>query len=811
MYSAKKTIKEVSGAMVLSNLGYGTRFLSQILLARLLAPEIFGTVALATAMLSFISVLGRWGVGAAVMQEKRRENEISSAIFSLRVILAVFILLLSLSLFPILKNFYEKKVCIILLILALPTALNIVSSVFRAKIQQGLSLTRLAVVDLVGVLIASGVGVSIALTAGGVWSLVSFYGLSTFISALGGIVFSPFQPRLNFSMEKIKWVFNFVKKMFFSKSLEMVMQSKGGDLILGSMKGAESLGGYSIAFRISFFFNRFFSPVINKATLPVFARARASEKALKEAYGFLCRNLFRAIIPLYLFLILFAPEGVKLILGEKWISTVPVLRILSVYGILIAFYNLHRQIQYSLGKPEIVLRTQRWTFLSFIITLFPFTYFWSAKGTAGSVVFTAMVGGIFLAKETRKKIQSPVFRYFLLPVLCSGTGFLFAYILKLFSIFANEWMEMLVLGTFFLIFYFFSILLLDFQTFIKDMRKFKNAFLENESSLNKGIQYFFRKIRNKSRLFKKRLFEKYVKFNPYIYFSDLEKVKIDRPIFLLGLQGGGLTLLSRMLRRNKKIISCTGNYKRWTYPAEIQDIYHYELPKPLRGARYERKYRNLKSANNIYACNELLSKFRCTREDFNEEDEKEFKKLIASFIVKYGRHIENPRFLDKSQTYTLKVEYLEELFKGHSPHFLLLIRNPYIMCKRAVLKTQLSELITDYQSKLRLACEHYKNSIELCLKDGEKVENFKTYRFEDLISRPENTLKSICRFLDISFKERMLPSSEQKLPYFSPSSEKWYPLRDSNKKYWPLISEKDKEIIESYTLNIIKKFKYKTE
>ena len=63
--------------------------------------------------------------------------------------------------------------------------------------------------------------------------------------------------------------------------------------------------------------------------------------------------------------------------------------------------------------------------------------------------------------------------------------------------------------------------------------------------------------------------------------------RIDRPVFLIGTQGGGLTLLSRMLRRHRDVISVAGNCRYWTSADELQNVYGPVLPAELTGLRYK--------------------------------------------------------------------------------------------------------------------------------------------------------------------------------------------------------------------------------
>ena len=55
-------------------------------------------------------------------------------------------------------------------------------------------------------------------------------------------------------------------------------------------------------------------------------------------------------------------------------------------------------------------------------------------------------------------------------------------------------------------------------------------------------------------------------------------VAIDRPIFLLGTQGAGLTLLSRILRRHPLVVGATGGHRYWAGADEGQNVFAGALP-----------------------------------------------------------------------------------------------------------------------------------------------------------------------------------------------------------------------------------------
>ena len=88
--------------------------------------------------------------------------------------------------------------------------------------------------------------------------------------------------------------------------------------------------------------------------------------------------------------------------------------------------------------------------------------------------------------------------------------------------------------------------------------------------------------------------------------SDDESVEIDRPIFLLGTQGGGLTIISRILRRLPEVISVTGNHRYWAGDDETQNVLTSALPPELSWRDFQAPGYNTAGHNWIYGCDDYL-------------------------------------------------------------------------------------------------------------------------------------------------------------------------------------------------------------
>jgi hypothetical protein len=177
------------------------------------------------------------------------------------------------------------------------------------------------------------------------------------------------------------------------------------------------------------------------------------------------------------------------------------------------------------------------------------------------------------------------------------------------------------------------------------------------------------------------------RFHPLRFLRNLEKISIDRPIFILGVQGGGLTLISRMIRRHPLAVSVTGNSSNWAGPDEMQNVMGEYLPSTLSGITKKLpKNDKYHQRDWLYAIDELIPLYRKTRLDHKPESAIKLKHAIKLCIASYARNPQFARFVDKSQSFTIRLDMIVSMLKELSPKFILITRNPYVLCYRASVK-----------------------------------------------------------------------------------------------------------------------------
>ena len=289
--------------------------------------------------------------------------------------------------------------------------------------------------------------------------------------------------------------------------------------------------------------------------------------------------------------------------------------------------------------------------------------------------------------------------------------------------------------------------------------------------------------------------------NPKNYINDKSNKNIKKPIFLLGTASGGLTIISRIIRRHPNIISASGNSLYFYGLDEINQYYKKFLPKKLNIFRFK----NFSPQYNaFYGLSKFLKHSVIKKKKFKSYSSK-YVMLLNAILKVFSKDSDNDRLIDKSQNNTLNIEFIDYALKGCFPHYILIVSNPY-----AIIGKNFIKLGQHDKKNLIYAIEHYKNIISKCLKDLKKTKNkYLVLNFDDFLNKPEKVMKKIYNFLDLKFNKNFMPKVSD-LYKMKSTDYKWFPIKkNTHAKYINKLSKKEIKLINKKCSNIIKKLNFK--
>ena len=323
-----------------------------VILSRLLAPEAFGLVALATAFTVFIELFLDQGFGAAIVQRAELDPEHLDTAFWINILTG---LLLTAALVATAGSvaliFKEPGLAPVLRWLSLSFILSSLSSTQISILQRRLAFKNLAARSLVATVVGGVVGISMAFAGFGVWSLVG----QDLASGLAGAVIlwgsSDWRPGFKVSMKHYKDLFSFGVSIVGNHALTILIR-RSDDLLIGYFLGPVLLGFYTIGYQLLLMIIRLVTEVTNSVAFPAFARIQHQPDRLRRAFYKVTRYTSLFAFPVFLGLATLAPELVPVIFGEKWAPSIPVMQVLAMIGILQSVLFFNGSVIKASGKPS---------------------------------------------------------------------------------------------------------------------------------------------------------------------------------------------------------------------------------------------------------------------------------------------------------------------------------------------------------------------------------------------------------------------------------------------------------------------------
>lgn len=298
-------------------------------LARLITPEDFGVVGIATVIIAFFNILGDIGIGPAIIQRKNLTKEDLNQIYSLTVYIGIGLCLLFILLaYPISKIYSDSTlvgVCQWLSLTILFTCINIVPINLRYKNKD---FKKIAYVTLIVQVVAGAVSIFYAYCGGGVYALV----LSSVVSSgLLAIIYNCIA-KMHFSfkirIDSLRKIMSFSVYQFFFNII--VYLSRNLDkLLIGKYISLTQLGYYEKSYRLMMLPLQNITFVINPVLLPIFSEYQTDKQFVGQKYLTLLKLLAYLSFPLSVILFACAPEIVLFVFGSQWGPSILPFKILS--------------------------------------------------------------------------------------------------------------------------------------------------------------------------------------------------------------------------------------------------------------------------------------------------------------------------------------------------------------------------------------------------------------------------------------------------------------------------------------------------
>lgn len=316
----------------------GVSFIVSLILARILDPDVYGTIALVIVFTNILQVFVDSGLGNSLIQKKDADNQDFSTVFFFNTAMCLILYALMWFMAPAISRIYHREeLTLIVRILSLTLILSGLSNVQQAYVARNLLFKRFFFSTLGSTVISAIVGILMALRGYGVWALIA----QQITSSVGNSLILWFtvrwRPVSSFSMNRLKVLYRFGFHILSSRLVDVVYNNLR-QVLIGKIYTFTDLAYYNRGLQIPNMIMSNVNTSLDSVLFPVMSRSQEDIEGVKRMTKRAIELGSFMLWPIMAGMIGIAEPLIRLVLTDRWITSLPYLRLFCVFY---AMYPIH--------------------------------------------------------------------------------------------------------------------------------------------------------------------------------------------------------------------------------------------------------------------------------------------------------------------------------------------------------------------------------------------------------------------------------------------------------------------------------------
>ena len=368
-------------------------FVVSIVLARLLMPEDYGTVALVTVFTTIMQVFVDSGLGTALIQKKDADDLDFSSVFYFNFAVCIILYLIMFFAAPFIASFYNMpELTPVVRVISLTIVISGVKGVQQSYVSRNMLFKRFFYATLGGTIFSAFLGIAMAYAGFGVWAIVAQQLSNTAIDTLILWITVKWRPKLMFSWNRLKGLLGFGWKLLCSALLDTVFNNLRS-LLIGKVYSSADLAYYNEGDKFPKLIVTNINTSIDSVLLPAMSKEQDNKDKVKNMTRRSIMVSCYIMAPLMIGLACCASNVVSIVLTEKWL---PCVFFLQIFCITYMFYPIHTanlNAIKAMGSSDLFLKLEIWKKIIGTILLLS-TLFISVKAMAYSLLVSTLTSMI---------------------------------------------------------------------------------------------------------------------------------------------------------------------------------------------------------------------------------------------------------------------------------------------------------------------------------------------------------------------------------------------------------------------------------
>ena len=336
----------------------GVAFIVSLVLARLLDPNLYGTIALVTVFTTIMQVFVDSGLGNALIQKKNADDLDFSTVFFFNIVICALLYFIMFLVAPLISAFYSKpELTTIVRVLSLILIISGVKNVQQAYVSRYLLFRKFFFATLGGTIGAAIIGIYMAWKGFGVWALVAQYLTNTTVDTIVLSISLRVKPQIKYSWLRLKRLLPFGVRILATNLLIQGYQDLRA-IIIGKVYSSSDLAYYDKAKSFPSIIVTNINTSISAVLFPKMSEQQDDICKVKEIAKRSIRFSSYIMCPMMLGMAAVAKPLVLILLTSKWLPCVPLLQLLCINSLCLPLHTANMQAIQAMGRSDITFRLE---------------------------------------------------------------------------------------------------------------------------------------------------------------------------------------------------------------------------------------------------------------------------------------------------------------------------------------------------------------------------------------------------------------------------------------------------------------------
>lgn len=367
----------------------GIGLVSTLVLARLLVPEDFGLIAMATTLMTLIEIVTVGEFGSAIIHNPDVTRDHYDSAWSMSALfgLTAAILLIVLA-YPTAAFFKEPRLVPVIFALSLLPIMDGLFNMgcvdFRKHLQFHKDFQLQVGRKIIGFLIV----IPLAFVTRSYWALIAGMIAGRAAGLALSYLLHPFRPR--FSLRSARSLFRYSAWLMLNNALTFLSE-RGAHLVVGRLLTPQALGLYTVSYEMAHLPTTEMAMPVNRAVFPGYSKLQSDRAALRSAFLRVLGVMAVVTIPAGLGMASIAHLFVPAVLGANWMATAPLISLLALAGTVSALQANIESVYLATGHPRLKAALTLVDVACFLPLLLLLVPRYGLTGAAAALIITASV------------------------------------------------------------------------------------------------------------------------------------------------------------------------------------------------------------------------------------------------------------------------------------------------------------------------------------------------------------------------------------------------------------------------------------